>query len=194
MQQLLAASIKKPRGKKIQFHKRITAVTGSIIGTKGAPEKLLAHLPAGLRKYGFDLVVSGFAIHHFSRSQKVLAYQRIYDVLGRGGVFINGDLFSFQSIELARAALDYDLNWIREQFEKNAQKGIVGISSQKLQALKKNWLIHYQHDNRPEPLEDAYDSKTGLRGQFKTLVKIGFDQVECPFRYWQVGVVWAKKN
>jgi len=39
----------------------------------------------------FDLVVSTYSLHHFSKDEKLVLYKRVYESLKPGGRFINGD-------------------------------------------------------------------------------------------------------
>ena len=43
------------------------------------------------KKKPFDLVVSGYSIHHLSHESKGILYQRIYGLLKPGGLFLNLD-------------------------------------------------------------------------------------------------------
>ena len=39
----------------------------------------------------YDIVLSCYSLHHFSKEQKLHMYEKIYKTLKKGGVFINGD-------------------------------------------------------------------------------------------------------
>jgi len=172
---------------------RVETVADDILGDGGRPESLRSHLPEEMRNGGYDAVVSTFTIHHLNWAQKEEAYRRLYDVLADGGVFINGDLFSYASPTLAEHAQQFDERWIAEQFDAPSSEFKAGgsIPSEKRQELKKLWLEHYRCYNKLDPLD--CDPHAWIDGQARLLRQIGFREAGCPMRFWQVGVLWAKR-
>lgn len=163
---------------------------GDILMDTGGSENLLAMLQSEFGTTAFKAVITAFTIHHFSPDEKRLAYQRMFDVLEPGGILINGDLFSYQSQSLSSYASHFDLTFIRDCFDR--------AKDSRVRDLKEKWLEHYLFYNRLGPVESMYDaisdaSESETQGQATMLREIGFSEVGCPFRYWQVGVLWAKK-
>ncbi len=136
---------------------------------------------------GFDAIVTSFTFHHFSKSQKKDAYLRAYQLLKTGGLFINTDLFSFESGSISKIALDYDLEFISKNINQRVEESSEPTVKKSLGETRDSWLDHYKTMNITEPIE-------GDEGQLAILRKCGFVEVCCPFRHWQVGVIAARKT
>ena len=139
------------------------------------------------RANSFDVIFSIFAFHHFKHREKAAAYRRAFSMLRPGGVFINGDLFGYESKTLAALALDHDLKHIEECFEEKEALEKRHGNRLALNNLRQKWLEHYKKDNITEPIE-------GISGQVSLMTDAGFKDAACPFRYWQVGLVVAFKR
>lgn len=57
---------------------------------------------------GYDLVLSGLAIHHLTDADKEQLYRRIFAALEPGGLFLNRDVVRLATPELTRAA---EIEW-----------------------------------------------------------------------------------
>jgi ubiquinone/menaquinone biosynthesis C-methylase UbiE len=177
-------------------------VVGDLLKSAGEPANLLRPL-SGKEKY--KAVITTFTIHHFSSAEKEEAYRRIYEVLEDGGILVNGDLFSYQSPELRQQAKEYDLRWIASQFKIPNPQFTRGAKrdDKTRNRLSKKWLDHYKNDNTLDPVESkvvgtVHESSEkcenlDAKGQTEMLLNAGFSQAGCPFRYWQVGILWAQK-
>lgn len=133
-------------------------------------------------KKGFNVIISAFTIHHFCWDDKVKIYDLIYRLLGQDGIFVNGDLFNFNDDLISQYAHKFDINFIIDNFKRTAQNYING--NRKIEKLGELWKLHYESDNLLNPIND----------QIKLLKSLGFTSVENPFRFWQVGLLYAKKN
>ncbi|MBD9363350.1 class I SAM-dependent methyltransferase [Methylomonas fluvii] len=141
----------------------------------------------------FNLVISAFTIHHFSSDEdkneceKEKVFGLIHSLLKDGGVFILGDLFNYkkESAILTDTIAKWETNWISDNFEREAKSAddIDSERAMKLRELKNAWVWHYRWENK-------LDSMTR---QMEVLKRSGFTEVGNPFRYWQVGLLWAKK-
>ena len=166
------------------FYDRIILRHGDFLDKECEPDELKRLLTCEMeRDLGFKAVISAFTLHHLSRNEKKEAYRRIYEVLEPGGIMVNGDLFNFLSSELTAYADNYDMAYISTSFDDPNNSLSASIDKDKKNDLKLRWLKHYQDDNILDPINI----------QEKMLRKIGFSQTGCPFRFWQVGILWARK-
>jgi ubiquinone/menaquinone biosynthesis C-methylase UbiE len=133
----------------------------------------------------FGLVFSSFTIHHFTPTQKLNVLQKIYDFLHPGGVFILCDRFncSGESPWMTEAIRDFEIQWVHEKFEREINSTQQSTEKLKLKELQKRWITHYLKDDQPSSVSE----------HFAMLRKVGFSQVANPLRYYQIGVLWAKK-
>jgi SAM-dependent methyltransferase len=136
----------------------------------------------------FHLIISAFTLHHFAKEQKAAAFRLIYDMLESDGVFLLGDLFNFdgESTWLSETISDWETRWFASNFDQEAKnaKAIADAPTESaLKLLKDKWLRHYQEEN-------VLDSVTT---ELSLLKEVGFQEVGNPFRYWQVGLIFAKK-
>lgn len=134
---------------------------------------------------GCKAAISAYCIHHFPLDEKKEVYQKMFDFLEPGGILINMDLFNYESYSVKTQAHLSDIEYIKREFDnpspqfKNSKK----IPLKKRQVLKEKWIKHMHEDN----ILDSVES------QIKILKDIGFTDVECVFKYWQQGVLFAKK-
>lgn len=134
---------------------------------------------------GCKAAISAYCIHHFLLDEKKEVYQKMFDFLEPGGILINMDLFNYESDSVKTQAHISDIEYIKREFDnpspqfKNSKK----IPLKKRQVLKEKWIKHMHEDN----ILDSVES------QIKILKEIGFTDVECVFKYWQQGVLFAKK-
>lgn len=137
------------------------------------------------KQSGCKAAISAYCIHHFPLKEKKDVYKKMFDFLEPGGILINMDLFNYESVSVKRQAHLADINYIKREFENPSPqfKSSRKIPLKKRRALKEKWLKHMQEDN----ILDSVES------QVKILKDIGFIDVECVFKYWQQGVLIAKK-
>ena len=134
---------------------------------------------------GCKAAISAYCIHHFQMDEKKEVYQKMFDLLEPGGILINMDLFNYESEAVKRQAHLSDINYIKKEFDNPSQqfKNSKKIPLKKRRVLKDKWVLHMEKDN----ILDSVES------QIQILKDIGFTDVECVFRYWQQGVLFAKK-
>lgn len=133
----------------------------------------------------FQVVISAYALHHYSLLSKKGLFRRIYELLEEGGIFINLDLFCFKSPAVANLANEEIFSFIRNEFDHPSEEFAAArkISATERERLKNMWLKHYAVDNKLTPIE----------GQVEDLTDVGFRDVSVPFMYLQNGLVWAIK-
>ncbi len=134
---------------------------------------------------GCKAAISAYCIHHFPLNEKKEVYQKMFDFLEPGGILINMDLFNYGSELVKTQAHLFDIDYIKNQFEKpNAQfKQSRKIPLKIRKILKDKWVHHMNNDNILDTIESQLEMLNG----------IGFKDVECIFKYWQQGIIIAKK-
>jgi tRNA (cmo5U34)-methyltransferase len=176
--------------------KRIKFLTGDVAGPVGSAANLRRTLREWTGADRYDIVITALTLHHLSTSEKRRVYSRIASVLRLGGLFLNGDLFTYATPTLAQAAQDFGLDWIRKQFtnpDRTLKKARDSLGS-KAGPMMDLWLDHYVKYNTPDPIESSSDAGIGVgevQGQASMLTAAGFREVACPFRFWEVGILWG---
>ena len=123
---------------------------------------------------GYDLVISRFAIHHLPHERKRTLYAEILDLLLPGGMFLN-----IEHVQSPTAAY-------QDAFERMLIEG-----------------IHALHEDREtiEETEQAFrarqDAETNIlapvEDQCRWLREIGFTDVDCSFKAFELAVFGGRK-
>jgi len=116
----------------------------------------------------YDLIVSAMSIHHLMDNEKKSLYQRIFDALKFGGIFINADLVKGETAKVEQKYQDMWMNWIKE----------TGLSQNELSKII----------NRMQ-----YDRPSFLTIQLQWLKEIGFSDVDCYYKYFNFAVYSGRK-
>ncbi|MEH2262856.1 class I SAM-dependent methyltransferase [Nostoc sp.] len=111
----------------------------------------------------YDLIISALSIHHLSDFDKELLYQRIYDVLKPGGIFVNADQILGKTADLEELYRQHWLDSIRAN----------GISEKDLKAAQKRM---------------EYDRMATLDIQLRWLEAAGFQNVDCWYKNFSFAV------
>ncbi|EHQ25865.1 class I SAM-dependent methyltransferase [Mucilaginibacter paludis] len=116
----------------------------------------------------YDLIISALAIHHLEDEHKAVLYNRVYQALKPGGLFINAD-----QVEGRSAGFD--------EFYKSNWKETVNRS-----------------ELAPEAIERAFeriklDKFARLETQLKMLETAGFNDTDCIYKYHNFVVMAAFK-
>ena len=125
----------------------------------------------------FDVVVSGFAIHHLPDERKRELYQEICDLLKPGGLFLNLEHVSPQSA-WARQACDelfVDSLWSHHQ---------------KLGGTKTRDAVAQEWYHRPDKSENIL---APVEVQCQWLQEIGFQDVDCFFKVFQLALFGGRR-
>ena len=189
---------------KLSWSKRCALVESDILGPLASPKALLRHLDGLKSSAKFDAVISALTLHHLKPGEKRRLYKRIHEMLTPNGIFVNADLFTFDSETLGKAGEVVLCDWIAHQFSDPDPRfrSAVAKLGARVKMLGEKWIAHVQRDNIPLPIERALTSKTdsGKSGrrtaasETELLRSTGFSEIGCPFRYWEVAVLWAKKT
>lgn len=116
----------------------------------------------------FDIIVSALSIHHLNAAQKENFYKKCFDLLNDGGVFVNSDLVLSPFPE------------VEEMFQ------VFRIQ---------NFIDNNLTDDEIEEARTRamYDDPSTLDEQLNWLIKAGFRNVECIYKYFQYCVMYGKK-
>lgn len=123
----------------------------------------------------FDIIVSGFAIHHQTDDRKKALYTEIYDLLNEGGIFLNLDQVSSATSAISDIFDSFFLDNIRRSFPDSDQNEIMDQIEKAYYEDKK--------ENIPAPVEKQCQ---WLRG-------IGFQEVDCFFKAFELALFGGKK-
>lgn len=131
-----------------------------------------------IREYApFDVVVSGFAIHHHPDTRKKEIYREIYSLLAPGGVFLNMEHVSPVSPEIEKV--------LKEMFVDNLHllKQRKGFTVSRAKVAK-------EYYDRPD--KDA-NILTPAETQVRWLKQIGFESADCFFRIFELALFGGVK-
>ncbi len=136
--------------------------------------------PADVARAGietFDIIVSGYAIHHLPNEVKKRVYGSVFSLLNPGGIFINIDHVSSPSERLKGISNGLFIESIREFHEKKGGPG-------DFEAVKKVFMKRVSGEGKVlAPLWD----------QCRWLSEIGFIEVDCSFKSFELAVFGGRK-
>jgi tRNA (cmo5U34)-methyltransferase len=124
-------------------------------------------LPGGPR--GYDLVVSALSIHHLTDGDKRELFEKVYEALGDGGVFVNADQVQGETPEEEALFQEW---WLRRVKE-------AGVSEEDLDAA----LARMRADRNAK-----------LGAQLGWLEEAGFEEVGCGYRDHRFAVYNGRKG
>ena len=131
-----------------------------------------------MQHYGpFDAVVSGYSIHHQPDVRKRQVYQEIFSLLERGGWFVNIEHVS------SSAQLNVDLfenHYVAARYALEGQDGGRRTFEQ----------IAEEYRNRPDR---AANILAPVELQCDWLREIGYEEVDCYFRIYELAVFAGRK-
>lgn len=116
----------------------------------------------------FDIVVSSLSIHHLEHPDKMLLYEKVYQHLNPGGVFINADQVRGPYPANEK---EYYRNWLNK------------IDMSALSKSEKTIILDRMELDKPASLAD----------NFKWLEEIGFVDVDVYYKYYNFVVLYGKR-
>lgn len=125
----------------------------------------------------FDLVVSGFSIHHQSDQRKQRLYHEIYQLLSPGSLFIN--------VEHVASAT----KWIEKVWENYMIDSLEAMHSRQGSA-KSRAEVAAEFYHRPD--KDA-NILAPVADQCEWLRQIGFEDVDCYFKVFELAVFGGRR-
>lgn len=156
--------------------KRIGAIAGDhqfLIGDFGDPAWVQAVSPLG----PFDAIVSGFAIHHQPDENKQRVYREIFDLLAPGGMFIN--------VEHIKPTTP----WVGQLADELMVESIAAFH-QRTGTGKSREDVAREYVYRPDK---AANILAPIEDQMAWLQSIGFTDVDCYFRVFELAVFGGRK-
>jgi SAM-dependent methyltransferase len=125
----------------------------------------------------FDAVVSGYSIHHQPDGRKQSLYQEIFSLLDPGGWFVN--------IEHVSSAAQTNIDLFEEHYL-SARHAIEKQNG----GLRSREELAQEYQNRPDK---AANLLTPVDLQCDWLREIGYEEVDCYFRVYELAVFAGRK-
>jgi tRNA (cmo5U34)-methyltransferase len=125
-------------------------------------------------KPGFDVIVSSIAIHHLQDERKKELYKEIFEMLNKGGVFINGDEIRGESEPIYFMYLKHWSDYFIEKCKKGE------VSEKMTEVLEKYVERNITNFGKPDP--NPKDIHCGMVKQIQWLQEAGFKGSEC---FWK---------
>jgi SAM-dependent methyltransferase len=178
----------------LEFDSNIDLLEFDFLSERCAPDSLVSGLYKKFGMHEFDAVVIGFVTHHYSPEQKLEFYRRVRAVLCKGGSLIHGDLFNYNSEWLSRLAHAVGEKWIEQLVDPDAKARNQWIKIQHIASrLCAAWIRHWNGTHIYSLMNnDSGGSSDAFPSHASALRELGFSEVECPLRLWEVGVIWAR--
>lgn len=125
----------------------------------------------------FDVIVSGFAIHHQPDKRKKELYSEIHGLLVPGGVFLNLEHVASSTPRVGKIFEDFYTDRLYEY----RQKSDTSVSREE---VKDSFV------NRPDKKEDIL---APVELQCEWLRETGFADVDCFFRLFEIAIFGGRK-
>jgi cyclopropane fatty-acyl-phospholipid synthase-like methyltransferase len=120
----------------------------------------------------FDVIVSGFAIHHLSHERKRTLYREIYARLAEGGVFLNAEHVASPTVRIEDMFNDAMSEHL---FERRRQRGEEVMREQ----------VHREYLERPDR---AANILAPVEEQCQWLRDAGLHDVDCFWKYFELAI------
>lgn len=119
-------------------------------------------------KEKYDVVVSALSIHHLDNPKKIELYNKIFSILNKNGIFINGDQVCGLTDSNEKK---YQSNW------KNKIENTLINNDEKLAAYERMKI----------------DKPATLNNNLNWLNQAGFNDVDIFYKYYNFCVIYGKK-
>jgi ubiquinone/menaquinone biosynthesis C-methylase UbiE len=126
----------------------------------------------------FDLVVSGFSIHHQPDNRKRRIYSEVYKLLQHGGMFINMEHVLPKS------------PWAHEVFNETFVDSIYELKTRQGEKFTRS-KVAKEYYNRPDKEANIL---APVEKQCEWLRKIGFKDVDCYFKILELAIFGGRKE
>ncbi|KAA3660081.1 MAG: class I SAM-dependent methyltransferase [Chloroflexi bacterium] len=126
----------------------------------------------------FDVIVSGYSIHHQPDTRKKEVYAELHDLLTPGGIFLNIEHVASRT------------PWIQQQFDELFIDHLV-VYAKKVQMGKNREQVAQEFYYRPDKAANILAS---VEDQCNWLREIGFEQVDCYLKIFELAVFGGVKK
>jgi ubiquinone/menaquinone biosynthesis C-methylase UbiE len=126
----------------------------------------------------YDAVVSGFAIHHLTHERKRALYAEIHGLLAPGALFINVEHVASPT------------QWLEAQFDSAVIDSLATYQPQ-IGAGRTRGQIAEEYRTREDK---AANVLAPVEEQCAWLSEIGYDDVDCYFKYFELAVFGGRKR
>jgi len=126
----------------------------------------------------FDVIVSGYSIHHQPDARKKEVYTELYDLLTPGGIFLNIEHVASRT------------PWIEQQFDELFIDHLVAYAEQEKMGKSREQIaqeFYYRPDKAANILAPVEDQCNWLR-------EIGFKHVDCYLKVFELAVFGGVKE
>ena len=120
----------------------------------------------------FDLIVSGFAIHHLPTARKRSLYGEVFDLLAPGGLFVNVEHVASPTPELGEVHDDAYIDRIAAVTGRDRAE------------------VGREYQGRPDKADNILDP---VEAQVGWLREIGFEHTDCYFKWMELAVFGGVK-
>jgi tRNA (cmo5U34)-methyltransferase len=141
-------------------------------GQQGWQEKFTSHKSQVTIDNSFDVIVSGYSIHHQPDKRKKEVYAELYDLLKPGGIFLN--------VEHVKSRTP----WIEKQFDVLFIDHLVAYAARE-KLGKSREQVAQEFYYRPDK---AANILTPVEDQCNWLREVGFVHVDCYLKIFELAV------
>jgi SAM-dependent methyltransferase len=182
------------------INSKVTMVEEDFFSKILSQEKLISLLPENLIPRAFDGIIAGFFLHHYPTEIKKEFFKKTHALLRPSGALVLCEAINFMSKGLSEFSHDFGERWIRKQFSTPDEHLLSKVNKLGKDAmrLKQSWIEHWNNTHIYSPDTEFDKIQTSdhkkLNPSYASMaMNAGYKDIGFPFRFWEVGVLWAKK-
>ncbi len=149
-----------------QFEGKQATICKADLNAASWIESVRSHAP-------FDVVVSGYAIHHLPDERKRALYSEIYELLVPGGIFVNVEHVASPT------------QWVESLFIESFADNLYAVTRH--EGYTREQIVQRLH-------EDDGDICASVEDQCAWLRQIGFEHVDCYMKIYALAVFGGRKQ
>jgi len=147
-------------------------------GKKGWQEQSTVNNQQSTINNSFDVIVSGYSIHHQPDTRKKEVYAELHDLLTPGGIFLNIEHVTSRT------------PWIQQQFDALFIDHLVAYAKKEKMGKSREQVaqeFYYRPDKAANILAPVEDQCNWLR-------EIGFEHVDCYLKIFELAIFGGVKS